>query len=182
MELRYGDAAKTGLPDGSASLVSLSLVIHELAGDARREVLIFFDRRWRFLVLRSSVRCFAVVGGDRGFTIVSLFERRFSFGADAGRAERSMRSTSRSICVGRPHSALVDELDVDVVLFAAFVNHFVLFEAGRIRLVVLWSKRVSFASFRLFTRAMYELTLHEWFAGAIRASSRNYTEASRYSR
>lgn len=38
VELRYGDAAKTGLPDGSASLVSLSLVVHELAGHARREV------------------------------------------------------------------------------------------------------------------------------------------------
>ncbi|CAM9565530.1 unnamed protein product [Sphacelaria rigidula] len=39
VELRYGDAAKTGLPDGSASLVSLSLVVHELAGHARREIL-----------------------------------------------------------------------------------------------------------------------------------------------
>lgn len=38
VELRYGDAANTGLPDGSASLVSLCLVVHELSTDGRRDV------------------------------------------------------------------------------------------------------------------------------------------------
>lgn len=38
VEFVYADAAKTGLPDGSASLVSLSLVVHELSADGRREV------------------------------------------------------------------------------------------------------------------------------------------------
>ena len=38
MELVYGDAAKTGLADNSASVVSLCLVVHELSRDARKEV------------------------------------------------------------------------------------------------------------------------------------------------
>ena len=38
MELVYGDAAKTELPDNSASVVSLCLVVHELSRDARKEV------------------------------------------------------------------------------------------------------------------------------------------------
>lgn len=38
VELRYGDAAKTGLEDATASLVSLSLVVHELSREGRREV------------------------------------------------------------------------------------------------------------------------------------------------
>lgn len=39
IELRYADAAKTGLLNGSASLVSLCLVVHELSRDAGREIL-----------------------------------------------------------------------------------------------------------------------------------------------
>lgn len=38
VELFYGDAAKTGLEDNSASLVSLSLVVHELSTEGRRTV------------------------------------------------------------------------------------------------------------------------------------------------
>ncbi|CAM9798698.1 unnamed protein product [Scytosiphon promiscuus] len=39
VELVYGDAAKTGLEDNSASLVSLALVVHELSTEGRRAVL-----------------------------------------------------------------------------------------------------------------------------------------------
>ena len=38
MEFQYGDAAKTGLEDNSASLVSLALVVHELSTEGRRAV------------------------------------------------------------------------------------------------------------------------------------------------
>lgn len=39
VELVYGDAAKTGLPDDSASVVSLCLVVHELSREARNEIM-----------------------------------------------------------------------------------------------------------------------------------------------
>ncbi|CAM9290798.1 unnamed protein product [Ectocarpus sp. 12 AP-2014] len=39
VELEYGDAARTGLEDNSASLVSLSLVVHELSTEGRRSIL-----------------------------------------------------------------------------------------------------------------------------------------------
>ncbi|CAN0269063.1 unnamed protein product [Ectocarpus fasciculatus] len=39
VELEYGDAASTGLEDNSASLVSLSLVVHELSTEGRRSIL-----------------------------------------------------------------------------------------------------------------------------------------------
>ncbi|CAM9855084.1 unnamed protein product, partial [Hapterophycus canaliculatus] len=39
VELLFGDAAKTGLEDNSASLVSLSLVVHELSTEGRRSIL-----------------------------------------------------------------------------------------------------------------------------------------------
>lgn len=38
VELEYGDAARSGLEDNSASLVSLSLVVHELSTEGRRSV------------------------------------------------------------------------------------------------------------------------------------------------
>lgn len=38
MEFEYGDVAKTGLEDNSASLVSLALVVHELSTEGRRAV------------------------------------------------------------------------------------------------------------------------------------------------
>ncbi|CAN0372121.1 unnamed protein product, partial [Ascophyllum nodosum] len=39
VDLRYADARNTGLPDGSASLVSICLVLHEMWAEGRREML-----------------------------------------------------------------------------------------------------------------------------------------------
>lgn len=47
MELEYGDAARTGLEDNSASLVSLSLVVHELSTEGRRSVRSQSSITWR---------------------------------------------------------------------------------------------------------------------------------------
>ncbi|CAM9854194.1 unnamed protein product [Pylaiella littoralis] len=46
VEFEYGDAAKTGLEDDSASLVSLALVVHELSAEGRRGI---FSEAFRIL-------------------------------------------------------------------------------------------------------------------------------------